>query len=284
MLHDVVHGSGSPHSSVTASPLPKFDRPPVHEVVLAAYFAPLGELRSYHYGELAALWRDEYPNVEDQPAQPEITDDLFDSSPPASGIQIVDMDPLPRCWFINSNDDMLIQVQRERLVHNWRRRDGNYPSYSALRPRFVSAYTVFADFVARNNLGPLKVMHAEVAYVNPIPVEGPLEAVGALDKLIAPLSGGYSDDFLPPFDLAGVGLQYDLPGEDRPVGRLNVRVGPAEGPDGKVVLMGLLARGEPIGEGLEGVLAFHDLAHEWIVRGFKSLTTPEMHTYWGNTQ
>ena len=43
----------------------------------------------------------------------------------------------------------------------------------------------------------------------------------------------------------------------------------------------LFARGAPIGDGLEGALAFLDLGHDWLVRAFKSLTTLEMHKEWG---
>jgi hypothetical protein len=46
-------------------------------------------------------------------------------------------------------------------------------------------------------------------------------------------------------------------------------------------VMNLVARGRSDGEGIDGVLRFFDSGHTWATRTFLALTTPEMHTIWG---
>jgi uncharacterized protein (TIGR04255 family) len=261
-------------TSPPTAPLPEYERPPVQEVALAVYFAPIEGLRSYHYGDLAARWKTEYPVVHDQPPLP---DPLAGGMPQ---IQLVPaMDPLPRCWFLNSADDHLIQVQRERLVLNWRKREHGYPRYSDLRPRFVRAYTDFSEFLEGNGLASLRPTRVEITYVNQVPIEGPLTTAGDIDVLLAPVS--QAGAFLPRPSVATFGLEYPIVVGDEPVGDLTVQAGPADGPDGKVFILQLMARGRPVGDGLDGVLGFHDVGHEWIVQGFTAVTTPQMHAHWG---
>jgi hypothetical protein len=51
------------------------------------------------------------------------------------------------------------------------------------------------------------------------------------------------------------------------------------------MIMTLTARGFPIRvaetSDIEAAFAFFDLGREWIVKGFKDLTTPAMHKVWG---
>jgi hypothetical protein len=47
-----------------------------------------------------------------------------------------------------------------------------------------------------------------------------------------------------------------------------------------ILVMNLTARGEPAEPTNEGVLSFVDRGREMIVRGFASITSPEMHKVW----
>jgi hypothetical protein len=69
-------------------------------------------------------------------------------------------------------------------------------------------------------------------------------------------------------------------------GRLNVRVSPAVcGSDKKPMLrLDLTARGPVKGRELSEVANWIDLGHEWVVRGFASLTRSEMHRVWERKQ
>lgn len=78
----------------------------------------------------------------------------------------------------------------------------------------------------------------------------------------------------------------DHPSGSCPVGRLHVelRPGTRKSDDAKLFVLTLTARGEPPSPDAAGLLAFHDLGHEWIVRGFTDLTTERMHEEWGRYQ
>ena len=100
-----------PDTSVSRHALPKFNAPPVQEVVLCAYFSPLASLKAFHYGDLADLWSTGYPTVLDQ-------EPLRESLLVKGGIELLASDPLPRAWFLSKDEEFLIQVQRDRVVHN----------------------------------------------------------------------------------------------------------------------------------------------------------------------
>lgn len=261
---------------MTAEDLPAFERPPVQEVALAVHFVPLAGLRSQHYGDLARVWRDEYPQVEDQPALLERPS--FQQPDPPPGIQFVNVDPLPRCWFISKADDLLIQVQRDRLVHNWRQRELHYPHYEKLLPKFTQAWTSFSAFVDDEGLGKVRPTEVEVSYFNA--VKPPEDSV-VLAEVLQPLTGGFNDSTLPPPTSGTLTLEFPMLRDRDPIGRLEVRAVPAEGPSGRVVLLNLTARGRPLSDGLEGITEFMNLGHELIVRGFASMTTSRMHQEWG---
>ena len=265
-----------PDTSVSRHALPKFNAPPVQEVVLCAYFSPLASLKAFHYGDLADLWSTGYPTVLDQ-------EPLRESLLVKGGIELLASDPLPRAWFLSKDEEFLIQVQRDRVVHNWRRRDAGYPSFDELKPRFEKAFLDFQAFVKKRQLGQLRFTRAELGYINVIPIEGPIKDQG-LPGLIAPLTGSYSDDFLPRMDTASFRAEYEMRADGRRAGRLVVSANPAEGPTGQVLLLEFTAQGQPRVNRLESVLAFHDVAHEWIVRGFASITTPAMHKIWERAQ
>jgi uncharacterized protein (TIGR04255 family) len=51
--------------------------------------------------------------------------------------------------------------------------------------------------------------------------------------------------------------------------------------DQKVILsLTLTARGAPAGTSTDEIMAWFDLAHQWIVKGFDELTGPKMHEIW----
>ena len=88
--------------------------------------------------------------------------------------------------------------------------------------------------------------------------------------------------FLPAPEEAVLRWRYRIPGIDGPAGRLYVTAQPSwRTADGSPVwVMNLMARGAPIGTGIDGAFEFFDLGREWVVRGFADLTTDAMQSYW----
>jgi hypothetical protein len=78
-------------------------------------------------------------------------------------------------------------------------------------------------------------------------------------------------------------MRYQITTNDKkPVGRLHVSIQPGwRKPDNApLFVLELTARGAPVGASIEGAGLFFDVGHEWIVRGFKDITTSAMHNAW----
>ncbi len=265
-----------------------FEHPPVAEVALAAYFSPPLTLRSPHIGLLWERWSEQFPRFEDHPALPAVIPETF--TPSALQIQVIAAPAGIRTWFLSDQGDRLIQIQADRIVCNWRQviPGGEYPRYDTLRPDFAATLADVVEFAASQGLGDVRIGQAEVSYTNPIALTALGESAEPA-RLIAPWSGVHSDGFLPEPEDLRLGARYLIPdpATGAPAGRLYVQANPAvhvspstQGVE-QVYMLQLFARGAPLGAGPTGTMAFLDLAHTWVVNGFKSFTTPEMHAAWG---
>jgi uncharacterized protein (TIGR04255 family) len=166
------------------------------------------------------------------------------------------------------------------VVQNWRRTETHqpYPHYEQLRPDFTEAFRDLEDVV-----GSLRLTQCEVSYTNPLHLSGPFAKLGDLRQVVAAWSGHFSDDFLPEPEMVSTAAHFTIRDtKGGLVGRLHITAEPAiHAPTGtQVLLLQLVARGRPLGEGLGGAVEFLDLGHEWIVKGFKSFTTNIMHKEW----
>ena len=140
--------------------LPSYKNPPVNEVVCGLRFKTPDKLRIPHIGLLWDKFRSDYPMIQHVP-------------PIASskGELILDKQvnvPLPRVWFINKEDDQLIQFQLDRFYFNWRRRERNYPRYSNVIKNFKNVLDTFINFFSEYNFGELKPIECELTYINHI--------------------------------------------------------------------------------------------------------------------
>ena len=263
---------------------PTFDRPPVSEVALAAYFSAPLPLRSAELGRLWHAWRAQYPRTADHPPLPPVPRETFDAR--RSLTPTVQFLPRPwgtRSWFLSETGERLIQLQPDRLVLNWRRlQPGSpYPGYDVLRSVFAEAVQHVQEVVRGLGYEAVTFEQAEVSYTNPVP------SAPNLAGLVAPWSGTYSDAFLAEPEDVEIAAHYRITPTDgpTPVGRLHVQVARArqisENTPEEVQLLQLFARGVPARGDLEAALQFLDVAHRWVVNGFRSFTTPAMHRAWG---
>jgi len=116
----------------------------------------------------------------------------------------------PRLWFLNEDGSELVQFQRDRLVHNWRRTtpEEPYPHYENLRPAFERDLHDLVSFLEEQGLPPVSPVQCELTYVNPIPAED-LGPDRSLSALVVPWTDRYSDAYLPP--AGGRGASGALP-------------------------------------------------------------------------
>ena len=281
---------GSQDDSVSSSrppDLPDFAKPPVAEVVLSLQFGALTSLTTAHVGLLWRRYRDRLPLIEEHPPLTPAFERFDPPSPPRVEVAFDDKPPAPRVWFVNEAKTELVQVQQDRFIHNWRKvGEGDaYPRYERIRERFRDEVSKFEEFLHDEGLGDLAVNQCEVTYVNHIERAGGWEHHGQVEKLLRNWAPLPAVAFLPAPEDAVLRWRYRIPGTDGPVGRLYVTAQPSwTTADGSPVwVMNLMARGAPIGTGIDGAFEFFDLGREWVVRGFADLTTDFMQRCWERT-
>ena len=268
--------------------LPSFKRPPIGEVALGVQFEDLNGLDARHVGAIADAFKSRFPVYSAQgPLNPQI--ERFDGLPTGVqfGFTMVAPPVFPRLWLMKDDGTELVQIQRDRLMHNWRRAapDTTYPRYAALREQFREDWRLVAGIAAGVNGSELRTTQCEVSYVNLIEQEG----VGGNCAYPSDIFSFLGDSSLHAVNSAFENVTYahssivTSKNSGAPArGRFYIELGTGmSNPTGaRVFQLSLTVRGAPQAGGLDGALAFCDFAHEVIVRSFAELTTPKMHAKW----
>lgn len=268
------------------SDLPDFKYPPLDEVALSVQFNPIAGLQSPQLGLLWSGFREQFPNTEQHPPLDPIIENFGPPTRPSVRLEMTNTLPIPRCWFLKEDGTELIQVQQDRFIHNWRKLDSSdsYPRYEHVRKQFSDELYEFCSFLEREKLGAFSPKQCEVTYTNVILADGDRIEHGELNRILTLVKSEYSDDFLGQPENIRLATQYIIRDQDaNPLGRLHISAKPAFRitDDGPIFLLNITARGAPSSNQINDVVAFMDMGREWIVRGFASVTTPEMHKIWG---
>jgi uncharacterized protein (TIGR04255 family) len=146
--------------------LPDFNRPPLIEVALGLQFEPLPQLRQGHVGLFWTEIRDQYPKARDlQPLEP--VHETFDEEGPVFTFQISDVPELHRAWFVSEDETLLVQVQSDRLIHNWRQvRGESYPRFEVLYETFAERLRQFEVVLGAAGVPRPVRQQVEVTYIN----------------------------------------------------------------------------------------------------------------------
>src|SRR5260370_4551625 len=265
--------------------LPEFGEPPVVEVAISLQFKALEALRTPHFGLLWSRFRNEgYTRIEEHGELEPAFEEFEASQVPKVGIRVQTFDdapPPPRVWFLNEPQNELIQMQRDRLIVNWRRgaQSEPYPRYPHIIERFRSALTSFIEFTTLEKLGDPVPTQCEVTYVNHMPSGLGWTKHGELDHVVTTWANRYSDEYLGTPEDIGLQVRYRMDNETgTALGRLHVVVQPAyRTTDGQpIFVMNLTARGRPQPGDLAGSYELFHPEHKRIVRGFTSITTQNM--------
>lgn len=267
--------------------LPKFDRAPVTEVALSLQFDPLPGLQIHHFGLLWNLYKERYPRVESHPPIDRAIE-VFQREPvmrPAVTFELVNPFMTPRVWFLSETGSDLLQVQRDRFIVNWRKTkpEDTYPHFEQLRETMVQRFELFAGFVRENKLGEIVPNQCEVTYINQIETCSVWNHHAQVGKVLNVMTPEFKEKSLPTPELFRFSAQFVMGDPEAPTGRLHLEFQPVfRASDRKpIYAMNLTARGKPLSEDFDGAVAFFDVGRSTIVRGFKDLTTPEMHKEWG---
>jgi len=265
--------------------LPEFDRPPVVEVAIGVQFEPIKSFRQAHLGLFWDRIRAEYPKTQDQARLETPVETLeADGGWPTLQLELIDAPPVHRAWFISEDESLLVQLQDDRLIHNWRHRGGEYPRFEPLLELFWSHIDSFNAVVANAGLAPMPVLQTEVSYINWI-------AADSMEQFFRP-------SIASELDVAGIGprpdgqrwmARYPVREGDDLRGRLSVEAQPGRRVDeGKVSIgfqLSLTFRAPVVVGADRGTISnLLALGRSSIVRVFAALTTDTMHTEWGRTK
>ena len=150
----------------------------------------------------------------------------------------------------------------------------------------LEQFSQFCEYAEKEDMGAVKPNQVEVSYINDLAAGDGWDSFGELEKAINVWRGEFSDGFLPEPEEARCAMSFVIhDGAEKAIGRLHVSVEPrVRMDDGQRILrLSLTARGAPIGASIDGVKAFLEIGHEWVVKGFASVTTPAMHKVWERT-
>lgn len=270
-----------------SSSLPEFGEPPLIEVALSVQFEKLDALQIPQLGLAWQTFRERFPRTEEQPPLEPTFERFGQRSGGQRGVrlELVSTPPTPRVWFLNDEGTELVQVQRDRFVRNWRKKEDTdtYPRYHRLREAFKQDFSSFCNLVSDQGWGTVVPNQCEATYVNLIAAGNGWTSHGELGNVVTVFSTTYSDTPLGTPEEVAINLKYILTdAATKPVGRLHVNATPVIRADDNTpaIRLVLTARGMPEGEGLDGVLAFMDRGRQSIVRSFASITTEAMHKIW----
>lgn len=265
-------------------PLPDFEDPPVDETFLSIQFSPLG-LQVPQYGMYWLRVRDRYPKFQvHSPVGTVIEPDINspkDKRTISIGFELV-TSPNFRFWMIDESGNRLIQIQKDRFVHNWRRLEGTeiYPRYPSVRATMEKEWDRFCQFLKEEDLGVPQVNQCEVSYINHIEYDKGWKNYAELSQVIRTWAQPSQDAFLPEPESVNMQVHYRLCDNS---GRLHVSMEPViRGRDAKEVLqLSLVARGAPKSSSKQDIFAWFDTGREWVVRGFADFTTEALQKIWG---
>jgi uncharacterized protein (TIGR04255 family) len=278
-------------TSATARPadLPNFEHPPLYELVLSIQFART-RLRNINVGGIWVLFRDRYPKVEEQAPIVPVFEKFGLPPAQAEGPQFI-FSPTPevlRYWFVRDDGNELLQVQADRLIHNWRKNspEAAYPRYEPLRAQFESEIQSVGSFLQAEGLGEIKPNQCELSYINHISLSDEIEPDDRLTEVFTVWQEVYSDDYLKRIERGQFIVSYIIPGEQsEPFGRLHVQAQPAvvRTTSKRIIQFSLTVRGKPGRDTVESAFEWLDKGRDVVVRAFTALTRKEMHRVWGRT-
>lgn len=137
--------------------------PPVSELVIGVRFGPLAGARVQH---LLALWehyRTAFPVLE-QPGT---------NLPPVVSVFPGLLVPeCPRVWFMQTDKRLLLQLQPDAFMMNWRRIEDSdpYPGYANLSRAFMDYWMPFESSAREIGLGEVNLTQLELTYIDLFPV------------------------------------------------------------------------------------------------------------------
>ena len=259
-----------------------YKRPPINELVLDVQFQEV-PLTTVDLIELRSLFVDTYPAYEErEPLRPELEAEAGGVN---LSINLSHIPPLRRQWFKNKENTQLFQLQPNRLIHNWRRLEGearqdeqSYPRFESVRDEFDKYLNLFNDYIKSKYNSPLILNQWELSKFNLIELEA--DWIKSIHDTFTCLGIPQSFEGVKQENIM-YQAQNTLIHQDIPIGRLYVSLETIDRPKGeRAVLLRITARGRPDDVTIKCSLEKINLSNDIINNVFNSLTTVEAQKKW----
>lgn len=200
--------------------LPDYRHPPIIESVFGVQFKGLEQLTSVNSGLFWRRIRGNYPEVKDSPPMPAIYDI---EAPPIRPDVFIGLPQLRRTFFISEARHWVLQLQHNRLHHNWRavEEGDEYPRYEACFSKFNEAWSQFRSFCEDNSLPDPSVDQLELTYINHMPVGLGWNTLGEVSGVFPDVSWRREGRFLPELSSLSWRATFEYP---ELKGRLHVQI------------------------------------------------------------
>ena len=261
--------------------LPDFRNPPLNEVAIGVQFGPPRGYSQIRAGEVWALFKSEFPLVEEHPPLPPAFETFGLPLVQQMRLGFVTGAAHDRFWFLTKPKDELIQFQQDRLLHNWRKigdEANEYPRFERMIEKFKAELIRLEQYVGQLSPQALAINQCELTYINLIPCAA--DASCQPGQWLKILNFGTSDaeDFTVVFRR----VIHDRTGA--PLGRLVCEATVALVSGRRMIQLALAARGAPVHSDIPAALDFLVRGREIVVRTFAEITTDSAHLAWQRFQ
>ncbi len=257
--------------------LPDYNAPPLNEVVLGIQFRPATGYTQILAKDIWSLFKTDFPLIEEHRSMPPSFETFGSKLSSAPQFQLVANAEHSRYWFINKDQDELIQFQGDRLLHNWRQRGEEpkpYPRFEVMAEQFSKQVNALQEYFKSLEDQELEINQCEISYINHFPLitsefDSPNDYLEILNLK------NENEDLM-------LGYRRIITQESgQKVGRLYCDIKPAIKNSGELVyVVNLTVRGTPKATSIEEALAFLKNGRDIIVKEFTAITTEKAHQYW----
>jgi uncharacterized protein (TIGR04255 family) len=262
--------------------LPDFETPPLNEVVIGVQFTPATGYSQVRVSEVWSLFREDFPSVQEMAPLPPVFE-TFGLPQGGRGGPQINLRPMPehsRYWFVSPSEDELVQFQKDRLLHNWRKvgdETNEYPRFETLIEKFEKELRALETYFASLAPQSLKINQCEVSYINIIEIENSSNVASAQDWL-----NFVRFDKLQPDNFSIALRRVVSSPEGKPLARIiyEAVIGVKENNE-EVVRLTLTFRGAPAGTDISAAIDFLRYGRGLVVQSFKEITTDMAHQKWG---